>query len=216
MRGLAVAGGKEMDDLYQEYGVDKLDLPKWMQNAIPVETDPETGEITMWNPSGINPFNTVDSLGLSLLSPPIKIVIERALGEDIFRKKPFTSPTTIQAGTGNMKFNTQTQRFEPVKVVPGLAQHFLSQVPQYGLLQAWTTPARQYSTGTLWNPQPIMKKGRPAAPLQPGREAAKMLGYSTFGYQPRDEKETGQQNKRMLTMLLTKLQGNQPAEGGLR
>jgi len=225
LRGLSRMGSDYMDDLYEQYGVNKADLPLWMQNGIPMEANPETGEVTMWNPAGINPFQTIGSLDLAMVSPALKIVLERVLGIDLFKGKPFTSPTALDVGGRNMRLNPLTGRFEAVKVRPGVAEHLLRQVPQYGLLKAMRTPYQQYSTGTLFRPQPIMRKeGKgaaarmvPAIPISRGREAAKMFGVSTFGYQPRTAPgETSQDENRMLTMLLNRLRGMPELQGGVR
>ncbi len=151
LKNLGIIGYDELMDMYEEYGIDVKTMPDWMVGAVPIGVDAEKGEIIMWNPRGANPMSTVPELfetkGVSSMAPPWKFLIERYMGYDLFRQKPFDTPSAIQVGYRQIKYDPKTGEFKQTKVVPSIPRHLALQFPQFTLVEDLLKPYQKYSTG---------------------------------------------------------------------
>jgi hypothetical protein len=200
LRGLATMGKEQLDDSYQAMGVDPATLPEWMKGNIPMERQ-EDGSILFWNPRGANPFETLTSNALSILSPPIKLALERALGQDTFTGRKFTSPEVIEEGGRQLRYDPETGRFEETEVAPPLISHLLRQFPQYDLVRKFFVPYGEYDTGTLLNPQ--VRPGSKRVNLQ-----RKLVGYAGFPqgqWTPPEPGKGDRQERRRVSLLYKQL-----------
>jgi hypothetical protein len=200
LRGLATMGYDQLMDSYRQNGIDPNTVPEWFRGNIPTELQPD-GSVLFWNPRGANPFMTLTQTALSMLSPPIKIALERMLGEDLFTGRKFTDPTVIDSGRGQVRYNPQTGQFREAKVKPPLLSHLLRQFPQYDLLRKTFTPYREYDTGTLLHPQPLPGARRV-------RLSDKLWGYSGVPhgeYTPPEPGANDQQRRRQLSLMYKQL-----------
>lgn len=135
---------------YMAREIDESGIPDRYDNLWPVKGPDENGKATFFNTRGINIFTTVEDLTkgeiLNMLSPIIKLPIERAQGRESFSGREY------KTGEAGVNFKGKEDQ------APPLGEHILSQFPQYQLLKQTLVPAKQYDTGTIFNPEPILDK----------------------------------------------------------
>jgi hypothetical protein len=126
-------------------------IPDRYDNLWPVSQPDKNGEAIFFNARGINPFTTIQDFiegdVVNMLSPVLKLGIERAQGRDAFTGRKYR---TGEKGEGEF------EEFE--KETPPLGDHILRQLPHYQLAKEIRTPGRQWDSGTLLNPDPILDK----------------------------------------------------------
>ncbi|MBA7692913.1 hypothetical protein ES703_101486 [subsurface metagenome] len=104
-----------------------------------------------------------------MMSPIIKVGVERSLGRDSFTGQKFDTPTPIEI--------TSDGKVEEVeRISPPFFTHIARQFPQFQLIEQFVTPAKQYSTGTVFNPKPKLDPvtGEPKYPIN---SMDKLLNY---------------------------------------
>lgn len=130
--------------------IDEGGVPDRYDNLWPIKGPDAEGKAVFFNSRGLNVFTTVEDMLkgdlVNMFSPIIKVPIERSLGQAAFTGQEF------RTGERGVDFKS----FE--KEAPPLGEHILRQFPQYELLKQTLVPARQYDTGTAFNPEPILDK----------------------------------------------------------
>jgi hypothetical protein len=130
-----------------------------------------------FNVRGANPFTTISDFVeldfMNMASPIITVPIEQVTGRAIFGNRKFESG---EAGVTVTHKGVEYKEF--AKVRPPLVDHIMSQLPQYTLLKKWLVPARQWDTGTLLNPDPILNPdtGEYVYPIESLEKILNMLG----------------------------------------
>lgn len=184
-------------------------LPKWMEGSIPIGTD-SAGQTKFLNTSAFNPLSTVDprqgALGIEagMISPLAQAPLEMMTGRQTFTQRPFTSPDVVEI---RGKFYSQDPNTGQVRemegpprpVVGGLfgepgigaLAYIQSKIPQAQILDQAIHPYSQYSSGTIFQPAPIMENGRPAIPKARMDALLRFLGASISRRKP----EGGQKGK---------------------
>ena len=154
---------------YMSREVEESGIPDRFDNLWPVGKTDTDGKAIFFNARGFNVFTTVEDLTkgnlLNMTSPLVKIPIERATGRESFTGREY------KTGEEGIGFKGKE------KQLPSLGEHFLKQFPQYELLKQTLVPARQYDTGTLFNPDPILDKitGEYKYPIE---SLERLLNYS--------------------------------------
>ena len=124
-------------------------IPDRYDNLWPVKIKKD-GKALFFNARGLNPFATIDDLVSfnigNMVSPVIQVGVERATGRELYSGREYTS------GEEGVDFK------EHRKVRPPFFEHVMSKTPLHGLLKQTLTPALQYDTGTILNPDPIVDK----------------------------------------------------------
>jgi len=179
-RGLAALTEEEREEAFRQYFPYMSDtiekqggIPKRFDGLWPIGKDPETGEGIFFNARGLNPFETLtDIISLrvfSMMSPIIKLGAERALGIDTFTGQKFDTPSPIE-------ITPEGKVDEIEKTLPPFFTHIARQFPQFQLIEQFVTPAKQYSTGTVFNPKPKLDPvtGEPKYPIN---SMDKLLNY---------------------------------------
>lgn len=138
-------------------------LPEYMRAYVPTPFKTTTGESMYLSTRGINPYSDV-GVSLSNINPVLKLALERTLGTNLFKNRPFTSP--YRGYSSNEK------------IIPSLGRHIGSQFPQYQLYQNLRYPYAKYDTG-----EPILdKNGQPKYSKSRLLDSLKMLGISITPY----------------------------------
>jgi hypothetical protein len=141
---------KQMFPFMEGY-ISENGIPDRYDNLWPVSQPDKNGEAIFFNARGINPFTTIQDFiegdVVNMLSPVLKLGIERAQGRDAFTGRKYR---TGEKGEGEFK------EFE--KENPPLGDHILRMFSQYQLAKETRTPGRQWDSGTLLNPDPILDK----------------------------------------------------------
>lgn len=179
-RGLAALTEKEREEAFRQYFPYMADtiereggIPKRFDGLWPISKDPETGEGIFFNARGLNPFETLTDIMtfrvFSMMSPIIKVGVERSIGRDSFTGQKFDTPTPIEI--------TPDGKVEEIeRSLPAFFTHIARQFPQFQLIEQFVTPAKQYSTGTVFNPKPKLDPitGEPKYPIN---AMDKLLNY---------------------------------------
>jgi hypothetical protein len=130
-----------------------------------------------FNVRGMNPFTTISDFVeldfLNMASPILTVPVEQFSGRAVFGNRKFESG---EAGITVTHKGVEYEEF--AKVRPPLVDHILSQMPQYTLLKKWLVPARQWDTGTILNPDPILNPdtGEYVYPIESMEKILNMLG----------------------------------------
>jgi hypothetical protein len=130
-----------------------------------------------FNVRGANPFTTINDFVdldfMNMASPIVTVPIEQVTGRAIFGNRKFESG---EAGITVTYKGVEYKEF--AKVRPPLVDHIMSQFPQYTLLKKWLVPARQWDTGTMLNPDPILNPdtGEYVYPIESLEKILNMLG----------------------------------------
>lgn len=134
---------------YMKREIEESGVPDRFDNMWPIKME-EDGKALFFNTRGMNVFTTVEDIMrgdvLNMLSPLVKIPIERSSGRETFTNREYK--------TGDAGADYQGKE----KQVPPLGEHILNQFQQYKLLKQSLVPAQQYDSGTLMNPEPILDK----------------------------------------------------------
>lgn len=156
VRGLGALSEQQREDAFKQMfpfmarEIDENGIPDRFDNMWPIKPPDKEGKAVFFNARGFNIFTTVEDMVkgdiINMLSPIIKIPIERAQGRESFSGREY------KTGEAGRDFNGKE------KEAPPLGEHLLSQFPQYQLLKQTLVPARQYDTGTVFNPEPILDK----------------------------------------------------------
>jgi hypothetical protein len=122
-------------------------IPDRYDHLWPIEYPDENNEAKFFNARGMNPFSTLVDFSegdfVNLLSPVIKIGLERSLGQNLFKNREFED---AEQGRGDFE--------EFKKIKPPWHEHVLRQFPQYELLKQTLTPAQQWDSGSIFNADP--------------------------------------------------------------
>ena len=172
VRGLSELSEGEREEAFRQYfpfmvrEIDSRGIPRRFDGLWPIgKPQDNPTETLFFNTRGMNPFTTLEDFTdmrvFSMMSPIIKVPAERALGVDTFTGQKFTTPEPME----NMVHDKKLREVE--KVTPPLFSHIARQFPQFELLRQFITPAKQYSTGTVFNPKPIVDPitGEPKYPI---------------------------------------------------
>lgn len=168
-------------DLMDQYGP----VPDWLQGAIPL--GPPGSEVSFLTSRGADPFSGTFQSPASMLSPPVKLALEQALGRSLFTGQEFTDENVVQPFGSSMKFRGDTG--EPVShVAPSFLESFLQTVPQYQTAKAIAAGGKTYDTaslidilrghGTIREPG----TGAPKYPTSAAEQLSKLLGFPTTTY----------------------------------
>jgi hypothetical protein len=157
VRGLGALSETQREQAFKEMfpymarEIDESGIPDKYDNLWPVKGPGADGKAVFFNSRGFNIFTTVEDMVkgdfANMLSPIVKVfVIERPQGGESFSGREF------KTGETGVNFKGKEDQ------APPLGEHILSQFPQYQLLKQTLVPARQYDTGTIFNPEPILDK----------------------------------------------------------
>lgn len=187
------AAAKKMDEKHAEVG----GVPKFMEGSIPIGTD-SNGQTIFLNTAGFNPLAAVDprqgafGIETGMVNPLAQMAYEAMTGRAMFTQRPFTHPQVVEFNGKFYSKNPNTGAVEeisgPPRPVPfnipagepgiGPAAYLETKVPQLGLIEQAVHPYAQYTSGSLMNPQPIMKEGAPAYPRESADAFLRFLGIS--------------------------------------
>lgn len=145
-----------LSQLTQEMASEYGPMPGWLEAGVPFGP-PGQGEIGFFTGRGPNPFSATFEQLTDMLTPAIKIGLERARGESMFTGEPFTDRDIIRPyGTDEAFRIIRDEQGNPVDVqplrgqpLPGILEHLLQQVPQYDQLKQLVAGGRTYDTATL-------------------------------------------------------------------
>jgi hypothetical protein len=113
--------------------------PEWFKPYMKTPLKDKNGDNLFLSTRGLNPFADVGMLSgglssiLSSLNPMIKIPLERATGQSLYKEKAFTSPYKAYGSDE--------------KVLPSWWRHILSNFPQYTMIENIAKPYAKYDTG---------------------------------------------------------------------
>jgi len=165
--------------------IERNGIPNRYDHLWPIEGQDENGEAKFFNVRGLNPFTTLIDYAegdfVNLLSPIVKVGLEQATGLDLFAGREFQD---AEQGRGEF------QEFE--KATPPFVDHMLSQFPQYKLLKESLVQGKQWASGTLMNPDPILDKitGEYKYPI---KNVEKILNYMGIDNKTLDIEDTWKQ-----------------------
>jgi hypothetical protein len=165
--------------------IEKNGIPNRYDHLWPIEGQDENGEAKFFNARGLNPFTTIIDYAegdfVNLLSPVVKLTLEQSTGLDMFQGREYQD---AEQGRGEFR------EFE--KTTPPLVDHILSQFPQYKLLKESLVEGKQWASGTLMNPDPILDKitGEYKYPI---KSVEKILNYMGIDNKTLDIEDTWQQ-----------------------
>ena len=160
-RGLGELSEHHREEAFKMYfpfmvrEIEENGIPQRLDNLWPVG---EIGKdkVAFFNTRGLNPFATIEDVAnldlLPMMSPVVTVPYEQITGRAAFGDREFRSGEEgIYVTTdGKVEFRDFT------KVRPPLWDHILSQLPQYTVAKQLLVPAKQFDTGTILNPDPIM------------------------------------------------------------
>ena len=190
-RGLGALSEKQREEVYEEMfpfmarEIEDSGIPEVFSHLWP--TTNENGKVTFFNARGLNAFATIEDFMqldfINMTTPVFTVPYERIVGRSAFGDREFKSG---EKGVEYTVDGVQYNDFE--KVRPPLMDHILRQFPQYDLLKKSLVPARQYDTGTVLNPEPIMDEvtGEPQYPIN---AIEKMLNYMGIDRKTMDDIE---------------------------
>jgi len=188
-RGLGALAEKQREETYKAMfpfmarEIEDSGIPEVFNHLWPITN--ENGKVTFFNARGLNPFATIEDFTsfdlINMMSPVITVPYGQITGRSAFGDREFRSGERgIEHTVDGIKYND----FE--KVRPPLMDHILSQFPQYDLIKQSLVPARQYDTGTILNPEPIIDEitGEPKYPID---SVEKLLNYMGIDRRTIDE-----------------------------
>jgi len=191
-RGLGEFSENQREETFKEYfpfmqrEIEDNGIPERFGHLWPVG-EIGTKETSFFNARGLNVFTTIEDFAnldiINMMSPVIIIPLEQITGKAVFGDRDFKSGEEgIEFTYDGVKYND----FE--KVRPPLVDHILSQFPQYSLLKQMLVPARQWDTGTVLNPDPILDPitGEYKYPID---NIEKILNYSGIDKKTLDVRE---------------------------
>lgn len=179
VRGLGALSEEQREEVFKQYfpflttEINRDGINSRFDGLWPIGKDEETGEGIFFNARGMNPFTTIEDFldvkVVNMLSPIIKVAFERSVGVDVFTGQKYDSPELVEINKGG-----GVKEVENIK--PEFFTHLARQFPQFTLLEQTRTPAQQFSTGTVFNPQPKLdpNTGEPKYPIE---TLDKMLNY---------------------------------------
>ena len=181
-RGLGALSEEHREQVFKDYfpfmarEIEGAGIPNRFDHMWPIG---QKGDkmAKFFNVRGANPFTTItDFVNLDFMnmaSPIITVPIEQVTGRAIFGNRKFESG---DAGVTVTHKGVEYKEF--AKVRPPLVDHIMSQLPQYTLLKKWFVPARQWDTGTMLNPDPILNPdtGEYVYPIESLEKILNMLG----------------------------------------
>ena len=181
-RGLGALAEENRESVFKKYfpfiarEISETGIPNRFDHLWPVG-EPGEKETTFFNSRGTNPFTTIsDFANLDLVntfSPVIKIPLEQMTGRQTFSDMEYkTGEEGVVVSRDGVKY------FDFEKARPPLFEHIASQFPQYQLLDQMLVPARQWETGTILNPDPILDPitGEYKYPIKSVERLVNMLG----------------------------------------
>lgn len=159
-RGLSELSENQREQVFKDYfpfmarEIEENGIPERFSHLWPVgEKDQE--KATFLNARGLNVFTTIEDFAdfdvINMLSPVVTVPYEQITGRAAFGDREFIS------GEEGIEFTVDGVVYRDfTKVTPPLIDHMFSQFPQYALLKQILVPARQYDTGSILNPDPIL------------------------------------------------------------
>lgn len=181
-RGLGALSEEHREQVFKDYfpfmarEIESTGIPPRFDHVWPIG---QKGDkmAKFFNVRGANPFTTIQDFVeldfMNMASPILTVPIEQVTGRAIFGNRKFESG---EAGITVTHKGVEYKEFE--KVRPPLVDHVLSQLPQYTLLKKWLVPARQWDSGTLLNPDPMLNPdtGEYVYPIESLEKILNMLG----------------------------------------
>jgi hypothetical protein len=182
LRGLALA----TQDLQDMYGP----IPEWLEGATPLS--PPGSEVSFLKTSGANPFAGMFEDWTSMLSPPVKTALQKALGHDLFTGDEFTDPNVYTPFGSDQPIDLRT--LQPVDApTPGWIESLLQNVPQYNMAKDALGGGASYDTANIFDVasgEGVIRDetGAPQFPTSVMEQFAKFMGLGTVdidleGYQ---------------------------------
>jgi hypothetical protein len=181
-RGLGALTEEHREEVYKDYfpfmarEIESGGIPARFDHMWPVGSKGEP-MAKFFNVRGMNPFTTIkDFVDLDIInmaSPIITVPVEQVSGRALFGNRKFESG---DAGISVTHKGVEYKEF--AKVRPPLVDHILSCFPQYALLKKWLVPARQWDSGSILNPDPILNPdtGEYVYPIESMEKILNMLG----------------------------------------
>jgi hypothetical protein len=181
-RGMGALTEEQREEVYKDYfpfmarEIESAGIPARFDHLWPIGSKGEP-MAKFFNVRGMNPFTTIEDFVdldfMNMASPIITVPMEQVSGRAIFGNRKFESG---DAGITVTHKGMEYKEF--AKVRPPLVDHILSQLPQYTLLKKWLVPARQWDTGTILNPDPILNPdtGEYVYPIESMEKILNMLG----------------------------------------
>ena len=163
-------------DLMDQYGP----MPQWLQGAIPMS--PPGAEVSFLRTAGANPFQGVTQDWTSMLSPPLKMMLERAQGKQSFTGNKFTDENTFTPFGSDQSYDLRTLQPTEGNVLPSIMEQLAQQVPQYTMLKDLVAGGSSYDTaslGDILGGHGVIRDpttGAPRYPVGAGELLAKFLG----------------------------------------
>lgn len=159
-RGLSEVAENEREQIFKEYfpfmerEIEENGIPERFAHLWPVGGKDQK-EATFFNARALNVFTTIEDFAdfdvINMLSPVVTVPHEQITGRTVFGDREFLS------GEEGVEFTLDGVEYRDfTKVTPPLIEHIFSQFPQYTLFKQTLVPARQYDTGTILNPDPII------------------------------------------------------------
>ena len=161
-RGLGALAENQREDAFMLYfpfmirEIEENGIPQRFDNLWPIGEIGEEKKAMFFNTRGLNPFATIEDIVnldvLPMLSPVFTVPMEQITGKAVFGDREFRSGEegVYRTAGGEVKFR------DFAKVRPPLWDHILGQLPQYEMAKKLLVPAKQFDTGTIFNPDPIM------------------------------------------------------------
>jgi hypothetical protein len=181
-RGIGALTEEQREEVYKDYfpfmarEIENAGIPARFDHLWPIGSKGEP-MAKFFNVRGMNPFTTIEDFVdldfMNMASPIITVPMEQVSGRAVFGNRKFESG---DAGISVTYKGMEYKEF--AKVRPPLVDHILSQLPQYTLLKKWLVPARQWDTGTILNPDPILNPdtGEYVYPIESMEKILNMLG----------------------------------------
>lgn len=181
-RGLGALSEEQREEIFKDYfpfmarEIEGAGIPARFDHMWPIGSRGEP-MAKFFNVRGMNPFTTikdfVDLDVMNMASPIITVPMEQVSGRAVFGNRKFESG---EAGISVTHKGVEYKEF--AKVRPPLVDHVLSQLPQYSLLKKWLVPARQWDSGSMLNPDPILNPdtGEYVYPIESMEKILNMLG----------------------------------------
>ena len=181
-RGIGALSEEQREQVFKDYfpfmarEIEDAGIPERFDHLWPIG---QKGEqmAKFFNVRGANPFTTIEDFVnldfINMASPILTVPVEQMTGRAVFGGRKFESG---EAGITVTHKGVEYEEF--AKVRPPLVDHILSQMPQYTLLKKWLVPARQWDTGTLLNPDPMLNPdtGEYVYPIESVEKILNMLG----------------------------------------
>jgi hypothetical protein len=209
---------KAQEEMIEQYGP----MPEWLERTG-IPQGPPGAEVPFLLSAGANPFTGATQDPVSMLSPPIKMVLERSLGRNLFTGKRFSDANTIMPFGSDQAYalNPETGEVEPVAApVPGLLESALQQLPQYNLVKDALAGGATYDTATL--PDVMQGKGvirdletgEPRYPTGWAEALSKFMGATNLTYDLGSyQEQLTEDQKAVVRELLNRIVASQGGTG---